>query len=193
MQGITDRPLGLGAELKLAPHELVELLGRNTICAREALTREALTLGELALELERNLLPTFELRDHAHERVAVRLDVGHGAPRCVSRARGARGSGPSGSPPRPSRSHTAAELAPCDCHDRAPPSSPASASRRGILELAGVLLVELDLAAWHRTSSSAIAAAAVLRRRRHRPGRGPRARPTSSSPTSSPPPSRATA
>jgi hypothetical protein len=100
MRGITDRPLGLGAELKLAPHELVELvelLGRNTICAREARTREALTLGELALELERNLLPTFELRDHAHERVAVRLDVGHGAPRCVSRARGARGSGPSGS------------------------------------------------------------------------------------------------
>jgi len=90
----TDRPLR--AELELASHEfveLVELLDRNTTCARGALT-----LGERALELSGNLLATFEHRDRALERVAVRVHVGsHSAPRCVSRARGARGSGPSGS------------------------------------------------------------------------------------------------
>jgi hypothetical protein len=56
-------PRVVRAELKLAPHELVdlvELLDRNTTCARGALT-----LGELALKLDGNLLASFKHRDRA--------------------------------------------------------------------------------------------------------------------------------
>lgn len=76
MQRATDRPLG--AELELTPHELVELVELRDRRATRA--SDALTLGELALELGGNLLSAFEHRDHALEHAAIPLDTaGHGA------------------------------------------------------------------------------------------------------------------